>query len=163
MQLDVTSPFSLKPSKVDIYSEFSFSFSISRKKFPSNIVSMFSKSPIILFQLTNASLLDVYRNLTLIASFLDLVKKDEDQYSHGEFSSFVREANETLYHVRFDLHTILRVGHSLSETECMEIENIDGFRTSNNQYRFYRDFVILNESIAYADHILSQPNAPTIV
>lgn len=86
------------------------------------------------------------------------MKKDEDQYSYGELSNFIQEANQTLYHARFDLHTILRV-----EAKCMEIGNINRFRTSNNQYRFYQDFVILKESIAYADHIRSQLNAPTTV
>lgn len=86
------------------------------------------------------------------------MKKDEDQYSYGELSNFIQEANQTLYHARFDLHTILRV-----VGKCMEIKTINRFRTSNNQYRFYQDFVILKESIAYADHIRSQLNAPTTV
>uniref|UniRef100_A0A8W8IGQ4 Uncharacterized protein n=1 Tax=Magallana gigas TaxID=29159 RepID=A0A8W8IGQ4_MAGGI len=125
-----------------------------------DVTSPFSLDQI---QLTNCSLLDIYRNLTLIASFLDLMEKDEDKYSHGELSSFIGEASRALYHLCFDLHTILRNGHCLSEAECIEIENIDRFRTPNNQYRFYRDFVILNESTKYADHIRSQSNAPSMV
>ncbi|XP_062598201.1 uncharacterized protein LOC134259610 [Saccostrea cucullata] len=98
---------------------------------------------------------ETWIDLSVVSDCLELVRKEEEALSFGELSHYTNMTTNALCAMRFDLHTAL---HSLEIGMGNHASyNANSSRVCrsfvNRQDRYFRDFVIVNQSLKYMERL----------
>ncbi|XP_048747683.2 uncharacterized protein LOC125659921 isoform X2 [Ostrea edulis] len=87
-----------------------------------------------------------YRDLSVVAVFLEAVREDEDQYEYGSWTPEIKDKENRLYGLLCELHNAIITNGAVIEYESRDIMPQEWRGMSNRSYRNYRDYVIMKDS-----------------
>ncbi|XP_022340324.2 uncharacterized protein LOC111134979 isoform X2 [Crassostrea virginica] len=110
---------------------------------------------------TNVTLAYVrsYRDLSVVAVFLEAIREDEVKYEHGSLLSVFHENEEQLYRLLCEVHNAILVSGVTIGYESRDIMPNNMRNMSDRFWRNMRDFIIIKDSVTLFQSILNMTQA----
>uniref|UniRef100_A0A8W8IH27 Uncharacterized protein n=2 Tax=Magallana gigas TaxID=29159 RepID=A0A8W8IH27_MAGGI len=88
-----------------------------------------------------------YRELSVVAAFLEAIRKDEVTFEHGSWLSTFSENEEHIYRLLCEVHNAIIISGATIEYESRDIVPESMRNMFDRTMRYMRDYIILRDSV----------------
>lgn len=88
-----------------------------------------------------------YRDLSVVAAFLEAIRMDEVTFEHGSWLSTFSENEDHLYRLLCEVHNAIIISGATIEYESRDIVPANMRNMSDRFWRYMRDYIIIKDSL----------------